>query len=208
MTIIYFVVQPIVAGAWDPAYSFSDNTISDLGNAQCRTAEESWRQGTYLCSPRHLLMNVTLVLVGLFTMLGALLAHDYWPSSRLAIGGLALVAISGVGGILVGLAPSDVNLSMHVAGAALQFPGAVGPLLLGIATPRERQWERIFSLAIGVVGIVGSLLFVSGLHMGLGVGGAERLAFDPLTIWTIVLGATILWHASMRPSLGTPADHP
>jgi hypothetical membrane protein len=202
LTIAYFVAQPIVAAAWDPAYSFSNNTISDLGNARCGPSEEPWRRGAYLCSPRHALMNVVFVLVGFFTVLGAWVARDYWPSRRLAKTGLALVALSGVGGILVGLAPGDVNLSLHLAGAALQFPAAVGPLLLGLATPRERRWERTFSFAIGALGIVGVLLFVSGLHVGLGVGGTERLAFDPLTAWTVVLGGVILWRASARRPVG------
>ncbi|WP_196279284.1 DUF998 domain-containing protein [Catellatospora vulcania] len=194
LTIVYFLVQPVVAAAWDPAYSFADNTISDLGNARCAPTGESWRPGTFLCSPRHALMNVAFVLVGLFTAAGALTTRGWWPRHRLAGAGLALVAVSGVGAVLVGLAPGDVNMPLHLVGAGLQFPGAIGPLLLGLATPGERPRERVFSLAMGVVGIVGCALFASGLHLGLGVGGAERLGFDPLTVWTVVLGV-VIWRA-------------
>ncbi|MEU7825521.1 DUF998 domain-containing protein [Catellatospora sp. NPDC049133] len=192
LTIVYFLVQPVVAAAWDPAYSFADNTISDLGNAICTTSDESWRPGVFLCSPRHVLMNATFVLVGLCTAVGALTTRGWWPRHRLAGSGLALIAVSGVGAVLVGLAPGDVNMPLHLVGAGLQFPAALSPLLLGLATPRERRRERAFSLTMGVVGIVGCVLFASGLHLGLGVGGTERLGFDPLTVWTVVLG-TVIW---------------
>ncbi|GIG16442.1 hypothetical protein Cme02nite_47740 [Catellatospora methionotrophica] len=194
LTIVYFLVQPFVAAAWDPAYSFSANTISDLGYARCEPSADVWRQATMLCSPRHALMNAAFVLVGVCTAVGALATRRYWPPQRLAGAGLALIAVSGVGAVLVGLAPGDVNMPLHLVGAGLQFPGALGPLLVGLATPRERRRERAFSLAMGVVGIVGCVLFASGQHLGLGVGGAERLGFDPLTVWTVVLGV-IVWRA-------------
>jgi hypothetical membrane protein len=197
LTVGYFAVQPVVAAAWDPAYSFTANTISDLGNARCGPTGEPWRAGDYLCSPRHALMNLTFILVGLCTLLGAVLLRRHWPPGRLARSGLAMVGVSGVGAVLVGLAPGDVNMTLHLVGAGLQFPGAVGPLLLGLATPRPRRRERGFSITAGVVGVVGCLLFASGLHLGLGVGGTERLGFDPLTVWTVVLGAAILWRARL-----------
>ncbi|MFD0596796.1 DUF998 domain-containing protein [Catellatospora coxensis] len=135
LTVAYFLVQPVVAAAWDPAYSFTDNTISDLGNAICTTSDESWRPGVFLCSPRHVLMNMTFVLVGLCTTVGALTTRAWWPRHRLAGSGLALIAVSGVGAVLVGLAPGDVNMPLHLVGAGLQFPAALSPLLLGLATP-------------------------------------------------------------------------
>jgi hypothetical membrane protein len=35
LTIQYFVVQVAVAVDWSHAYSWSENTISDLGNTRC-----------------------------------------------------------------------------------------------------------------------------------------------------------------------------
>jgi hypothetical membrane protein len=181
----YFVAQPVVAAAWDPPYSFTGNTISALGNAACGSG------GTGPCSPRHLLMNATFVLVGLLTMAGTYLLRGYWPRCRLTTWGLALIGLSGAGAVLVGLAPADVNLPVHAAGAFLQVTGAAGPLLLGLATT-GRPATRVFSIVAGIIGTVASVLFLSGPHLGLGTGGMERLGFDPLTVWTIVIGATIL----------------
>jgi hypothetical membrane protein len=184
--VAYFAVQPVVAAAWDPAYSFLHNTISALGNARC---------DPLLCSPRHPLMNVVFVIVGLGKLAGAVLNHDHWPPRRLATTGLVLVALGGAGGVLVGLAPADTNQALHLVGAGLQFPAAVGPLLLGLATPRVRPAERSFSLVMGAVGIVGCALFAGGLRVGVGVGGTERLGFDPCTVWTAVLGGVLLLRA-------------
>src|SRR6266540_1513031 len=65
------------------------------------------------------------------------------PGRCLATVALALIALTGLGAVLVGLAPADVSPAPHVVGALLQVPGAVGPLLLGIATVRQRPWEAV-----------------------------------------------------------------
>jgi hypothetical protein len=56
--------------------------------------------------------------------------------------GVAFLVLAGVGGILVGLAPANVNLAVHGAGALLQVPGAAGPLLLGVAAWRVERPVR------------------------------------------------------------------
>lgn len=176
-TLAYFVVQPIVAAPWQPPYSYVTNTISDLGTTS---------------SPRHLLMNIIFVVVGLLKAAGAYLLRDYWPQQRLATWGLVFVGLSGLGGVLVGLAPSDVNLAVHAIGALLQLPGAIAPLLLGLATLRQRQKERVFSIAVGLLGTLASVLFFVGAAAGSGNGALERLGFDPLTVWVIVMGVVVL----------------
>ena len=59
--------------------------------------------------------------------------------------------LAGVGGILVGLAPADLSLAAHGAGALLQVPAAVGPLLLGMAARSAHLPVTAFSLVCGVV---------------------------------------------------------
>ena len=98
------------------------------------------------------------------------------------------MVLAGVGGILVGLAPADLSLAAHGAGALLQVPGAVGPQLLGMAAWSAHRPVAAFSLVCGVVGSVASLLDFSQVYLGLGLGGMEHLAFDPLTVWTTALG--------------------
>jgi hypothetical membrane protein len=192
LTVAYFIVQPVVAAAWQASYDVTANTISDLGITGCGDFRQFDDRVVYACSPRHALMNTVFVLVGLLTSAGALLTRGTWPRRRLATVGVAFVVLAGVGGILLGLAPADVNLAAHGAGALLQVLGAVGPLLLGVAAWSVRRGVAAFSVVCGLVGSAACLLFFSRSDLGLGLGVMERLAFDPLTVWTTALGAVLL----------------
>jgi hypothetical membrane protein len=145
-------------------------------------------------------MNTVFVMVGVLTAAGAVLTRGIWPRRRVTSVGVAFVVLAGVGGILVGVAPANVNLAAHGAGALLQVPGAVGPLLLGVAAWSVQRPVAAFSLLCGVVGSAASLLYFSGSDLGLGLGVMEHLAFDPLTVWTTVLGVVLLgrWLAARR----------
>jgi hypothetical membrane protein len=200
LTVAYLLVQPVVAAAWPTPYDLATNTISDLGVTGCGDFRQFDDRVVYACSPRHALMNTVFVLVGILTSAGALLTRATWPPRRLTSVGVAFVVLAGVGAILLGLAPTNVNLTVHGAGALLQVPGAVGPLLLGVAAWSTQRPVAAFSLLCGVVGSVASLLFFSQVYLGLGPGGMEHLAFDPLTVWTTVLGVVLLgrWLAARR----------
>jgi hypothetical membrane protein len=200
LTVAYLLVQPVVAAAWPTPYDVSVNSISDLGVTRCGSYPQLDDRVVDACSPRHALMNTVFVLVGVVTSAGAVLTRGVWPRRRAALVGVALVVLAGVGGILVGLAPANVNLAAHAAGALLQVPGAVGPLLLGVAAWRAQRGVAAFSLLCGVVGSAACVLYFSGSDLGLGPGVMEHLAFDPLTVWTTVLGAVLLgrWLAARR----------
>jgi hypothetical membrane protein len=142
LTVAYFIVQPVVAAAWEPPYDVAANAISDLGITGCGDFRQFDDRVLYACSPRHVLMNTVFVVVGLLTSAGALLTRGIWPRRRLTTVGVAFVVLAGVGGILVGLAPADVNLAAHGVGALLQVPGAFGPLLLGVAAWSVRPGSR------------------------------------------------------------------
>ncbi|MBA3420931.1 MAG: DUF998 domain-containing protein [Thermoleophilaceae bacterium] len=196
LTVVYFVVQPMVAAAWEvPQYDFSFNTISDLGVTECGSYPQLDERVVDVCSPRHALMNTTFVVVGLLTGAGAALTRAAWPGRRVASVGLAFILLSGVGGSLVGLAPANVNIAVHAVGALLQVPGAVGPLLLGVAAWGAERRLAVFSLVSGAVGSAACLLYFGQIYIGLGPGGMERLAFDPLRVWMIAVGALLLWRS-------------
>gem|GEM_PF-4246320 len=80
--------------------------------------------------------------------------------------GVAFVVVAGVGGILVGLVPANVNLAAHGAGALLQVPGAVGPLLLGVAAWGAQRGVAAFSLLCGVVGRLPACCISAGATLG------------------------------------------
>lgn len=194
LTLGYFVAEPIVAVAWPEPYSFAGNAISDLGATTCGEFIEFGGEPVFVCSPWHALMNGSFVVVGLLTAAGAVMTRRTWPRRRDATLAVWMVVLAGVGAVLVGFAPIDVNLAVHALGSILQFPGAVAPLLLVRSTWSTRPRVALVSLLCGLVGVVASGLFFAGAYLGLGLGTMERLAIYPLTIWTGVVGL-ILLHA-------------
>jgi hypothetical protein len=105
---------------------------------------------------------------------------------------VVFVVLAGIGGVLVGLAPADVNLPVHAAGALLQLPGAAAPLVLGLAVRAQQPALAWTSSSLGALGVVASVLYAAQLSLGLGAGVLERLAIWPLTVWTTGLGAVLL----------------
>jgi hypothetical membrane protein len=188
LTVLYFAVQPVVVAAWRGDYDILRNTISDLGVTECGVFAHLGGEQISVCSPRHDLMNATFVAVGLLIGLGTLLTRRVWPRSRTMTVATWALMVTSIGAVLIGLAPANQNLALHAVGAFLQIPGSIAPLLAGIGLRKTHRGLVLFSGAIGAVGTIATLLFFAGVYLGLGPGGMERLAFDPLIIWLIVVG--------------------
>jgi hypothetical membrane protein len=189
LTLLYFIGQAVAQAAWTTPYSLIDNRVSDLGNTACgRTLAN-----TYICSPLHAVMNTTFVLTGVLILVGLFLTRSIWPQRRLATWGLILLGVAGLGTILVGLSPENVNVLFHLIGALNIPAGNAAMILLGLAIWRERiklAWFSVLSGVIGLLGlVVGPVLVILTGHGG---GLAERIALYPLIIWLIVFGFAIL----------------
>jgi hypothetical membrane protein len=190
LSIQYYVVQIITANDWagSNSYSWANNTISDLANTHC---------GMYgdrlVCSPLHMLMNGSFLLLGITMAVGALLLWTYLGVSRLARLGLSCMVIAGPGTILVGLFPENTVSALHITGAALPFIfGNLGMIILGIALNKLPVLLRGFSVLCGLVGLIALVLFMTQIYLGLGIGGMERFAAYPQSIWMIVTGLYLL----------------
>lgn len=186
-TTIYFPLQLIVAQAWPQPYSFAANTISDLGVTSCGMVQHIPGHDIVVCSPRHVLMNIGFVCFGVLTITGAVLMWRTVPRTRLMAAALAGVILAGIGGVLVGLAPSDVAPWLHRAGALLRLPGVVAPVLVAMVLWPRRPRLAAFCVGSAAAGVLGLALFAMRLSPHW-VGAAERLALDPFTVWTAVLG--------------------
>ncbi len=174
-SIQFFLAQWVVQSAWTTPFSLTRNYISDLGNTVCGPFSSA-----YVCSPWHALMNGSFVVIGATVVLGAAFLRDALRPSRLGVVSLALIAIAGLGFVLVGVFPENVNFPPHRLGAALQFvSGNLGQVVFGIAMLRRSRGVGVFSIASGLAGLIGTALFVSGHHGPLGVGGMERVAAYP-----------------------------
>ncbi|HEX4774036.1 MAG TPA: DUF998 domain-containing protein [Candidatus Saccharimonadales bacterium] len=179
----YFLIQLIAALAWARPYSLSRNTISDLGNTAC--AQYGSR---FVCSPLHLLMNVSFVLLGCTMIAGSSLIYQEFREGKAAIVGFAFMTIAGLGTILVGLFPENTIGPLHLSGAALVFLiGNLGIIILGISLDIPKPL-RLYTILSGIVALSATILFFIHQNLGLGSGGIERFAAYPQTIWLIIFG--------------------
>lgn len=180
-SIQFFIVQVVVASGWEnPSYSWRLNAISDLGATGCGLFDDR-----FVCSPWHALMNISLVLLGLTMAIGSAFLYSRLRSSRV---GICLMAVAGIGAILVGLFPEDSIYWAHITGQDLAFVlGNIALIIFGL-TRHFTRFFRLYSIASGVVGLVALALFLSHHRFFLGLGGMERVVAYPLVVWLIVIG--------------------
>jgi hypothetical membrane protein len=190
----FFVAEAIAAAGFVGSYSYRRNYISDLGALSCAGGG---------CSPLHALMNASFVLQGVLIFSGAFVVWPLFPRGALSRLALGLVAASGLGVALVGLAPEDSVPSWHYLGAAenLLFCNA-GAALIGVALLRDGSAPRavgLLSLAFGLIGLAGLGGLASGHDFGLGLGGVERVAAYPFPLWIAGMGAWLIGATESRP---------
>jgi hypothetical membrane protein len=176
LTLQFFVVEAIAAAGFG-GYSYSADVISDLGRAD---------------SPARLLMNASFVLQGLLILAGALLLGPGLAGTggRLA---RALLVISGLGVLLVGLFHSDGNATVHeIAAGAHLLGGSIGLIALAYAVrPRSEGFGTTLAV-LGLIGVIGTIFFGSAVFLGLGEGGMERVAAYVIPIG-LALAGIVLW---------------
>jgi hypothetical membrane protein len=197
---LYFLIQIIVAWVFIPSYSLVSNSISDLGETSC---------GGYgsptMCSPRWWLMDYAgFLLLGLVMVIGsALLYHEFTERGprerRAAMFGFGLMALAGLGSILVGFFPENENRTMHIIGAFLAIAiGNVAILVLGavLTLPESMRRSMLTFCSLALAALV---CFASHRFFGIGRGMMERLAAYPVTIWLITFGLYI-WRFNPKKS--------
>ncbi len=187
----FFIVQFIVAASWEKTYSWSVNTISDLGNTVCGVYGPN-----YVCSPLYQLMNISFVVVGCTMFIGSVLIYQNFTKRPGSIWAFGFMALSGIGTALVGLFPENTSVAMHTLGAALPFVFGNIALLLFARTLDMPRWLRIYTFLSGVITLTALVFFVSHQYMGIGQGGMERLVAHPQTLWLIVFGLYMVLNGS------------
>ncbi|HUC88310.1 MAG TPA: DUF998 domain-containing protein [Candidatus Binatia bacterium] len=193
MTAQYFVITYIVSRSWHPPYSLAHNSISDLGNTACGIYANRLASNSYVCSPKHTLMNTSFVLTGALMILGAKLIYPLFKKSRNTLIGLSCIGLGGLGAILVGLFPENTTSALHTTGAALDFlVGNVGLVILGFSL-RLPKMLKVYTLFTGFLTLIFLVFYTSKVYLGLGLGGTERLASYPQTIWLIVFGIYLVY---------------
>ncbi|WP_433285326.1 DUF998 domain-containing protein [Pseudonocardia sp. CA-142604] len=195
---VQFVVAHVaVAAAWNPAYSWSRNHIGDLANTQCGLFSVPNGEPIYVCSPLHAVMNASFVLNGVLVIVGALLLWKHWPTGWLADTATVLWVMLGFGKILVGLAPENTNIGLHLVGCLNVQLGALGILLLSMVLFRSDPVLSRIGMVLAAIGLFGTVMGTIGeyagtsLYLGLGSGGMQRVASYPSLVWLIMIGVVI-----------------
>ncbi|HET7319974.1 MAG TPA: DUF998 domain-containing protein [Candidatus Saccharimonadales bacterium] len=181
----YFMVQAVVAAAWKaPGYSWAHNLISDLGNTACGPYS-----GRYVCSPDHVLMNASFIMLGVTMALGAGLIYQEFRKSTGSFLGFSLMGYAGIGTLLVGLFPENTIPPMHVLGAIFGLLiGNISLVVLALVLKTVRPGLRLYTFLSGMFSIVAFALFSLHIYLGLGAGTMERLVSYPQTFWLILFG--------------------
>jgi len=202
LTIEYFLAQFIAQLGW-PGYSIRDLDVSALGITTCGPFMDPTTKVTFqVCSPLHLVMNAGFILLGILTIVGMFLSRGAFPKRKLTSTGILFITLGGLGEILAGLFPGNVNLALHAIGALLHWViGGTGVLLIGFGILRTNRAVAIFSLICAAIVIIGFFLYGNHVYLGLGRGGMERVTAYPQTIWLIVIGLILY----KRSKSGSPA---
>jgi hypothetical membrane protein len=200
----FFLGQIVTAAAWTRPYSWSANWISDLGNTACGQFAVPHGVAGYVCSPLHTVMNVSFVLNGILFTVGVIALWKLWPQRPLATVANIVLLVSGVLKPVVGLAPENTNVALHLLGA-LNLPlTSLGILLMSIAIRRTAPAISVTGFVLSIVGLVGTALSSAsqyrgpGLTLGLGYGGMERVADYPAFVWMVVVAIAVLIGVSRR----------
>lgn len=184
LSVQYFVAQIVVASAWSPAYSWASNLISDLGNSLCTPY-----LGRMVCSPEYEVMNLSFISLGTTMALGSLLIYQEFRESKWSLIGFSLMALAGLGTMLVGFFPENTISWLHLLGAFLALGvGNLSLIILALALYRVRRSFRIYTIITGVVSLLAFTLLAFGIYLGVGPGTIERIASYPQTIWLTLFG--------------------
>ena len=197
LTLQFFVLEAISIARFG-GYSRLDRAISDLGTA---------------LSPGAGAMNASFIAQGVLIATGAVLLHP----ALVGLGGrLALVLLSAaaVGTVLVGLFPSDTGGATHTVGAILYLVGG-GLGLVALAyglRPRSEAVGTTLAL-LGLVGIIGTVFFGTGVTQLLGYGGMERVGAYALPIGLAVAAVLLVrqgddWRVVLPEGHGDDGDAP
>jgi hypothetical membrane protein len=181
--------------AWKTPYSLRHNNISDLGAVHCGYTDPADDPPVrYLCSPLHAVFNVSAALTGVLVLAGLLLTAPWWGRGFGSATARTMVGLGACGYLVVALAPSDVNLGVHVLGALLVIGVAdLGLLVAGLAFGRgPLRSLRTPTLVIAGLALAGAVLHFARHYAGLGMGGTERVAVFAPEVWLTLVAARLL----------------
>jgi hypothetical membrane protein len=161
-----------------PGYSVFKNYISDLG-ATCSNATCTFVQ------PSSMLFNMSITVLGLLLLAASFYLWRGFRSRTIML----FAVLSGIGAMGVGVFNESFGL-IHGIFSAWTF---ISTGIFAVLTYRIlRRPMSYFSLGAGVITLVATALYVSGIYLGLGPGGMERMVVYPVLLWSIGFGGYLM----------------
>ena len=179
---IGFIFAMNVAEFLFPGYSVSNNYISDLG-AMCRSGS------CKIIQPSSTIFNTSIILLGIAIIAASIIIAMSRERPKLFP---SMLAISGVGAIMVGLFPEYTG-SLHTISALIVF--LFGGLAAIASYKLQGSPMNIISIILGLLTLSSLVLYATNHYLGLGPGGMERMIVYPALLWGAALGAYMMGRA-------------
>jgi hypothetical membrane protein len=165
---VQFILGMIITEAMYAGYSVSENYISDLG-----------------VGATSLIFNSSVFLLGVMIVAGAYFIKRAFGFSLLYI----LLVLTSFGAMGAGIFPVNAGI-IHAVASMIAF--LFGALSAIASYKLQKQPLSSFAILMGIMSIVALILFVSGIHLGLGKGGLERMVVYPLLLWAIAFSGHLI----------------
>jgi hypothetical membrane protein len=188
---LLFLLLTTAAESIYPNFSMQNNAISDLAALGTSTTaiEETAVLGLAIC-----------------WIVGA-----YYLFRNTGKRGLMILnLLPGVGYLLAGLSPENVNLTIHSVGALFAFP--LGAIVVTLSYRSIRGPFRYFPVGLGALSLIATFMIFFGYRivgpcgtctydqslgkLALGLGGWESMIVYPVLVWLIAFGAYLMTRTS------------
>ena len=177
--LVLYVILDVIAQLLPPHYNAISQAESDLA-----------------VGPYGFVMTINFVLRGLLALALVWALSRAAPKSGLSRTGLALLALWGIGALVLALFPTDLAGAkptlhgvIHLFVALLAFIcGAIGELLLALRFAKAEPWRSLRAPAL-VIAILAIILFVILLMSAFphAYGLVERIFIGLVLLWMLVV---------------------
>ncbi len=172
-----FLIFLNIAQELYPGYSVSINAISDLG-ATCNSS------GCVIVQPSSTIFNSSIFVLGLTILVAAYFLRA--SGKRLFC---IFLGLAGIGAMGVGLF-TETTGNLHVVVSFITF--VFGGLAAITSFQLVKSSLRYFAIIMGVITLAALALFASGVYLGLGFGGMERMIAFPALFWGLAFAGSLI----------------
>jgi len=128
-------------------------------------------------------------MLGLTMAIGSLLIYQEFRKNRGSRIGFIMMGLAGIGTVLVGLFPENVNIFGHGVGAFFALlVGNLSMMVLAFAIKQAHTSFRFYTFLSGFLSTLAFVLYLLHINFGLGQGGMERVVSYPQTFWLALFG--------------------